>query len=116
MAPSCVQQIVRGKAQQTENRKTGERSSPCRQEGWTFCALCSGNRGKLGRKGEAHIAEADAAVGVEEQLLAERRCAVLPGKAGAGGGAGAGLSGVERGFPTLVSSHTGEDYEDILSF
>ena len=62
------------------------------QEGWTFVPFV------VGRKGEVHIPKADAAVGVEEQLLAERRCAVLPGKAGAGGGPARQL---ERGFPTV---------------
>ena len=46
-----------------------------------ICSFCGGNRGHVGWKSEIPVAEAHAAMGVEEQLLDERRSNVLPSTA-----------------------------------
>ena len=101
-------------AKQTENRKTGERSSLCRQEGWTFVPFVVETVGTWGGKAR-HISQklmrlwalknscslSDAALSCRARLA----LAVVRGLA----------RQLERSFPTLVSSHA-DDYEDILSF
>ena len=102
-------------AKQTENRKTSERSALCRQEGWTFVPFIVETVGSWGGKArylsqklmrlwalKNNCPLSDAAQCCRARLA----LAVVRGLA----------RQLERGFPTLISSHAHDDFEDVLSF